>query len=77
MHQALDFQTPGSHDWGQYRVIDWGKFAKGLGIVMDSQEQLEKGSSKEAPQEYRMVRKICTQCFKLLGGDSSFKRTGT
>ena len=73
---ALDFQSSGSHDWEQYRVIDWGRFAKGLGLVMDSQDQLKKRSPKETPQKYKMVRKVCIQCFELLGEDSSFKKNG-
>ena len=53
-----------------------GQVRKGTGSGNGFQEPWEKRAPKEAAQEYGMVREICTQCFKLLGGDSSFNKNG-
>jgi hypothetical protein len=73
---ALNFKSPGGQDWGQYSIIDWGKFAKGLGLEINSNGQSQKTVLKKTSQEYKLVKEICIQCFKAIGPDSSFKKTG-
>jgi len=73
---ALKFVSPGSHDWEQYKVIDWDKFAKGLSLEMETKAKREKSAIKKSPQPYEMVRESCIRCFKQLGAEASFKKNG-
>ena len=74
---ALEFVSSTKNGWEQYRVINWEKFAKGLGLLKDSQASGRKLPTK-GHGNYRnvTVRSACIECYRKIGTDARFTKDG-